>query len=121
MTGEEITRYKEKVVPQFLHELKELFPEKYAAFENEFPDYEIKPPDWRGRIAKLSTCSKEQEYKDKIGNTFKFDGNDIVCDCYKSSFTPFGGRNAKIRIRATDEMQVEITDNAQVTVDTVFV
>lgn len=115
-----IRAYQEKVVPQFLHELKALFPEKVTAFEEKYPEYEFRLPDWRGRKARLSTCNKQQEYKDTNGNIFKFDGNELVCDCYKSAFSPFGAKQTKMRIAVTDEMRVEITDNAQVTENTVF-
>lgn len=118
--GGEIWDYQRKVVPQFLCELKTLFPNKYSDFEAEYPDYEIKQPDWCGRRARLATCNKECEYKDNNGNIFRFDGNDIVCDCYKSVFTPFGGKYVKMQISVTDELEVVITDNAQVTENTVL-
>lgn len=120
MMGSEIRDYQRKVVPQFLHELKALFPDKYSEFEVEYPDYEVKQPDWCGRKARLSTCNRGQEYKDTNGNIFRFDGNDIVCDCYRSAFTPFGGKDVKMRITVTDDMAVKITDNNQVTDNTKF-
>lgn len=120
MMGGIIGTYQEKVVPQFLYELKALFPEKFVAFEEKYPEYEIRLPDWRGRKARLSTCNKQQEYKDINGNIFRFEGNELVCDCYKSAFVPFRAKQAKLRIELTDEMQVEITDNAQITEHTVF-
>lgn len=53
-------------------------------------------------------------------NTFRFDGDYIVCDCYNSSFAPFRAKRAEIRVKLSDEMEVEITDNGQVTDETVF-
>ena len=44
----------------------------------------------------------------------------IVCDCYNSSFAPFRAKRAEIRVKLSDEMEVEITDNGQVTDATVF-
>lgn len=78
MMGGEIIDYQRRVVPQFLHELKALFPDKYLEFETEYSEYEIKQPDWRGRRARLSTCNKACEYKDLNKNVFRFDGDDIV-------------------------------------------
>lgn len=62
--GGVIRDYQDKTVPMFLHQLRGLFPEKYAAFQEAYPDYKIKAPDWKGRWAKLSTCNRNAEYKD---------------------------------------------------------
>lgn len=120
MMGGVIRDYQDKTVPMFLHQLRGLFPEKYAAFQEAYPDYKIKAPDWKGRWAKLSTCNRNAEYKDCHKNTFRFDGDYIVCDCYNSSFAPFRAKRAEIRVKLSDEMEVEITDNGQVTDETVF-
>lgn len=72
--GGVIRDYQEKTVPMFLHQLQALFPEKYAGFQETYPDYKIKAPDWRGRRAKLSTCNRNVEYK----------------DCHKTRFTLMG-------------------------------
>lgn len=118
--GGVIRDYQDKTVPMFLHQLQALFPEKYAGFQEAYPDYKIKAPDWRGRRAKLSTCNRNAEYKDCNKNTFRFDGDYIVCDCYNSSFAPFRAKRAEIRMKLSDEMEVEITDNGQFTDETVF-
>nr|DAG67062.1 MAG TPA: hypothetical protein [Caudoviricetes sp.] len=120
MMGSAIRDYQDKTVPMFLRQLRSLFPERYAAFQEAYPDYKIKAPDWKGRLAKLSTCNRHAEYKDCHKNTFRFDGDYIVCDCYNSSFAPFRAKRAEIRVKLSDEMEVEITDNGQVTDETVF-
>lgn len=86
-----------------------------------YPDFDIKPPNWIGRYAKLETCNRKVEYKDIHGNRFYFDGEDIVCDCYRSPFLPFDGSPTKVRITINGDMKVKITDNNQVTNETVFV
>lgn len=48
------------------------------------------------------------------------DGDWLVCDCYKSAFAPFCGKDAMLKIQLTDEMRVKITDNAQVLPETVL-
>lgn len=118
--GGVIRDYQDKTVPMFLHQLQALFPEKYAGFQEAYPDYKIKAPDWRGRRAKLSSCNRNVEYVDCHKNTFYFDGDYIVCDCYESSFLPFRAKRAEIRVKLSDEMEVEIADNLQVTDETVF-
>lgn len=121
LMGGEITDYQQKAVPMFLHQLSQLCPEQFQAFITAYPDFTIKPPNWIGRYAKLSTCNREATYKDTNGNPFHFEGDDIVCDCYHSAFLPFDGAAAKIRVTVDDGMRVKITDNNQVTDSTIFV
>ncbi len=120
LIGGVISDYQEKTVPMFLHQFSQLFPEHFKAFTEAYPDYNIKPPNWIGRYAKLSTCSHETEYADSNGNRFHFEEDDIVCDQYRSCFLPFDGKSAQVRMTITDSMKVKITDNNQVTDQTVF-
>lgn len=121
LMGGEIADYQQKVVPMFLHQLSQLCPEHFKVFFTTYPDFNIKPPSWIGRYARLSTCNRESVYRDTLGNLFYFDGDDVVCDCYQSVFLPFSGKSTKIRISVTDDMSVKITDDRQVTNDTIFV
>ena len=119
LMGGTITDYQEKTVPNFLHQLSQLFPNEYAALISEYPEYAEKKPSFVGRIAKLATCNPACEYID--GNSvFRMDGDWLVCDCYKSAFAPFWGKDAMLKIQLTDEMRVKITDNAQVLPETVL-
>lgn len=61
-------------------------------------------------------------YRDAHGNSFRFDGNELVCDKYRiGGFMPFSSSGyAQMRIPATDDMQVKITDSNQVTDQTVL-
>lgn len=93
----------------------------YVSFQYEYPDYKPHELNWIGRHAKLSTCSRDVNYKDTNGNEFYFDGEYLVCCHYRSCFSPFGTKDAEIRIKVTDDMEVEITDNEQVLEGTVFV
>ena len=122
MLGGEIESYQTETIPIFLHQLSKLFPEQYSAFIKAFPDYELKAPDYRGRYAKLSTCNRELIYRDAHGNSFRFDGDELVCDKYRiGGFMPFSSSGyAQMRIPVTDDMQVKITDSNQVTDQTVL-
>lgn len=102
--------------------MSKLFPEQYNAFIAAFPDYELKAPDYRGKYAKLSTCNRELTYRDAHGNSFRFDGDELVCDKYRiGGFMPFSSSGyAQMRIPVTDDMQVKITDSNQVTDQTVL-
>lgn len=120
--GGVIEDYQTKTVPIFLHQLSNLFPEQYSAFIAEFPDYKLKAPDYRGKYAKLSTCNRELTYYDAHGNSFRFDGDELVCDKYRlGGFMPFSSSGyAQMRIPVTDDMQVKITDSNQVTDQTIL-
>lgn len=122
MLGGEIESYQTETIPIFLHQLSKLFPEQYNAFIAAFPDYELKAPDYRGKYAKLSTCNRELTYRDAHGNSFRFDGDELVCDKYRiGGFMPFSSSGyAQMRIPVTDDMQVKITDSNQVTDQTVL-
>lgn len=120
LMGGLIESYQKETVPMFLHQLSLIYPEKYKEFCAAYPDYKVAPPNWVGRFAKLSTCNRAEKYKDCHGNEFYFDGDYIVCDDYRMSFTPFGAQETEVRVRVTDDMRVEITDNKQVLADTVF-
>lgn len=100
MLGEEIKSYQTETIPIFLHQLSKLFPEQYSAFIKAFPDYELKAPDYRGKYAKLSTCNRELIYRDAHGNSFRFDGDELVCDKYRiGGFMPFSSSGyAQMRI-----------------------
>lgn len=119
--GGKIGRYQKEAIPLFLQQFSLLFPTQFVDFLSAYPEYEIKPPNWIGRCAKLSTCNREVDYKDVYGNNFHFEGDYLVCDKYHLSFLPFGAREAEIRVKVTNDMEVKITDNEQVTADTVFV
>lgn len=119
--GGVISDYQAKTVPLFLYQFARVFPEKYTAFLEAYPDYEVKPPDWRGRWAMLSTCNRGLEYKDTRGNVFRFDGEYLVCENFRSAFNPFDANMVEVRLHVTDSMKVKITDNEQVTGETVFV
>lgn len=77
---------------------------------------------YRGKYAKLSTCNRELTYRDAHGNSFRFDGDELVCDKYRiGGFMPFSSSGyAQMRIPVTDDMQVKITDSNQVTDQTVL-
>lgn len=122
MLGGEIESYQTETIPIFLHQLSKLFPEQYSAFIKAFPDYELKAPDYRGKYAKLSTCNRELIYRDAHGNSFRFDGDELVCDKYRiGGFMPFSSSGyAQMRIPVTDDMRVKITDSNQVTDQTVL-
>lgn len=124
MMGGVIEDYQEKIVPMVLYQLSALLPEEYKAFIKKYPDYKKIQPNWIGRWAKLITCNRNETYRDYDGNVFRFEKDFIVCDEYRSSITPFrtmGRIKTEMRMKVTDDMEVEIERNSQVLPDTIFV
>lgn len=118
--GDIIKDYQNKIVPMLLLELAQKFPEEYQEYLKRFPQTEVRKPDWTGRRAKLATCNRDETYYDYGKNAFRFDGDYVVCDQYHFILAPFKGETAEIRMKVADNMEVTITDNNQVTENTVF-
>ena len=116
----EIKDYRDKVVPMLLRELKQLMPEFYNSLIKENNELANLIPDYRGKRAKLSTINRAYGIQDGHGCKFEFDGDYIICKNYKRAFLPFGANMAEMRIKITDDMIVEITNNEQVTDETEF-
>jgi hypothetical protein len=119
MMGGEIKDYRAKHIPEFLYQLSFLMPELYKQFIAEYPQYDIKP-NHVGKYAYISTLNKNLPVIDTYGNKFSFDGDCLISDNYKPSFAPFKAEKMSVRIEITDKMTAKITDNAQVTSETIF-
>lgn len=115
-----IAAYTEKIVPHTLFDLSKLLPTVYDAFISAYPEYQNVVPDFRGRIAKVSTLVDGVDLKTNHGVFIK-DGDYLVCDAYKPAFLAFGAKSCEARIKITDDMVYEITDNSQVDANTEFV
>lgn len=120
LLGGTISKYQTDIVPMFLKQLSKVFPERYFDFVSAYPNFEIKQVNYVGMRAKLSTCNRLENYKDHNGNVFHFEGDFFVCENWKSAFNPFSSKESYIKVKVNDSMIVTITDNNQVTDDTVF-
>lgn len=118
--GGYISDYQKTQVPMFLRELKQEMPSFYNDLVSSYPDLLSLVPNYVGKHARLSTLNRDCEYKDSNGNLFRFDGDFLVCEDYKSCFISFGCKNAVVRIPVTDDLITTIDDNEQVTEETVF-
>lgn len=121
-----IKDFPEEIVPEFIVQLKSVLPDKYEAFIAEYPKFrkDFKDIDFVGKTAYLITCNKDPKitYQDTLGNLFHFmNDKTLVCDEYRSAFTPFNGSGAKMMMTPTDKMTCKITDNKQVLETTKFV
>ena len=120
-SGQVIETYQKKVIPFFLLEFSKAFSDEYKNFIEKYPSYKDVVPDYTGREAYLATCNRKETYKDTKGNVFRFDGDCLVCEDYKSAFIPFDAPVAEIKIPVTKKMTVKIQNNNQVTENTEFV
>lgn len=113
-----IKAYYEEYIPRFLDDLKRYYPNIFREFINTYPEYD-KEINYVGRKAYISTLNNRSEIKDCHNNTWMIEDNEIVC--YKwDTWLPFGGSKTKTRIKITDDMYCEITDNSQVNDNTKF-
>lgn len=121
----EIKDYQNKVVPNFINDLRTKLPDIYKRFISEYPQFDI-TPNYVGKRAKLSTVNTTLTYHLKNYGDFHFEIPDyyklyVVFDNYNSAFLPFKAKNTKLQFEVTDDMTIEITDNNQVTEWTIFV
>lgn len=115
----EIKDYQNKIVPNILFELSKLLPDIYAKLIDEYPEFKDVTPNFMGKKALISSLADGIALKDR--GTFIKQGDYLVSDCWNSAFLPFGSNSAEVKIKITDSMKCEITDNSQVDENTVFV
>ncbi|NGP60001.1 hypothetical protein FLT15_17135 [Paenibacillus thiaminolyticus] len=125
--GGEIKDYQKKIVPLFLSHLAEVIPDKYKEFTTEFPEY-LKKHDYVGRKALLKSIAPSKvEYKSsnypQFNEEWHWDGEKLK---YQSGHV-YEFRVTKdydieeITIIPRDNAIVTISDNNQVTFETVFI
>ena len=120
MDNKTITAYTEKIVPHTLFDLSKLLPTVYGAFIAAYPEFKNMTPDFKGRTAKITSLADGVELK-AINGTFIKQGDYLISDNYKPAFLAFGADSCEAKIKITDEMVYEITDNSQVDENTEFV
>lgn len=115
----EIKAYQEKIIPRFLYELKIEFKEIYRNFIKEYPEYENKKMNFVGRKAYISSLKDGTNLKNDKGDFIK-NGLYLECKKWRSAFLPFNAEETELRIKITEKMTTEITDNNQVDENTRF-
>ncbi len=118
LSGMPIKNYQEKILPFMLKEIKKLMPEFYNSFINLYPQFE-KEPNYIGRMAFLSTLSRDCEYKDCHGNKYHFENGYLIGK--SSSLMPFSAKDVELKITISEDMIYTIDDNSQVLETTKFV
>lgn len=115
MLGGEIKSYQKEVVPEFISQLKMYMTDIYNNFISEYPEYKIEDVNYVGKKAYLSTLKPGCTVKG-----FVFDGEYLYNPDYHISFF-FLNTNVEVKVKVTDDMTIEITDNSQVDENTKFV
>lgn len=125
--GGEITDYQKEIVPLFLTHLKEVLPDKYREFIGKYPRFS-KNVSYVGRKALLKTIKPSYvHYKSKnypeLNEEWYWDGELLVYkNGYVSSFKITEDYDIEeIKLRPSDKSVVKISDNEQVTENTIFV
>ncbi len=114
-----IEKYQDKIVPEFLYQLQKYLPDIYNCFIKEYSEFKEIAPNHTGKNAYIHTLNKNCDIEiDK--NIFKFDGEFLFCDNYKSYWL-LNNTPAEVKIKVTEGMTCKITDNSQVNENTIFV
>lgn len=116
MMGGIIKSYQEKEVPNFLYQLKTYLPDVYTRFIEEYPEFSVKEVNYVGKKAYVKTLRKGCVIKG-----FMFDGECLYNPNYHISFFFIDNAQTEVKVKVTDDMVVEITDNSQVDENTKFV
>ena len=111
-----IKGYQQKIVPEFLYQLKSYLPDIYNRFVQEYSEFSVKEVNYVGKKAYVKTLRKGCVIKG-----FTFDGECLYNSNYYISFFFINNAQTEVRVKVTDSMVVEITDNSQVDENTMFV
>lgn len=127
LMGGEIKAYQKETVPLFLAHLEEVFPEKYQEFVSKYKALSTKI-DYVGRKAILKTIKpslvyyKSDRYP-QFNEEWEWDGTLLT---YKSGYVHSFNITKdyeveQIQLKPSDKSIIKITNNDQVTKDTIFV
>ena len=112
-----IRAYYEEYIPKFLDDLKRNYKDIWDRFISVYPEYD-KEINYVGRRAyinslrdglKIHGSSSEWQIKDDY----------IICENWRDLY-PFNARYGEVKIKITDDLVCEITNNEQVDKNTRF-
>lgn len=122
MMGGTIRRHEKEEVPKLLFHTKEIMPEFYAKFLNEYPMFD-KEMDYVGKLAKLSTI-RDKSIVDFKGNKWLWDDGKLIWQEGRKSLwigISFDKcKILKIELVPPENMEIKITDNLQVSENTII-
>lgn len=114
---EPIRSYYEEYIPKFLDDLKRNYKDIWNKFVKKYPEYD-KEINYVGRKAYISSLRNELEIY-SANNKWKIKNGYIICDDW-CDFYPFNARYGEVKIKITDDMVCEISNNEQVDENTKF-
>lgn len=123
MMGGEIKDYQNKSVPLFVRHLSEKYPELYKQLIAEYPERMLTEKQLSniGRKAKISTLRPNiGEFVDIHGGKWAWDGEYLISSNSKASFMLVDSFS-ELRIKPSEAAGVKVTDDAQVTEETIFI
>lgn len=125
--GGEIKDYQIKIVPLFLSHLRDVMPETYKNFVNEYKDYVVND-NYVGRKAFLKTINPsvvryESRQYPQFNENWEWDGVTLTFKSgYAHSFNVVKDYSIeKLIIKPTDKTTITISDNGQVNEQTIFI
>lgn len=122
MMGGEITDYQKKIVPDILQDLRKIHPKIYSDFVKEHPEYDFSP-NYIGKKAYIYSLKPNTNFRYK-GNDWFYDGEFVYTDSLdiglSSPWWSNGVKTTSVKIKVTEKMTIEISDNSIVDDDTIF-
>jgi hypothetical protein len=124
LMGGTIGDFQNKYVPKFLQHLKEAIPGIYDEFIEAYPEEKERliqlSSDYTGRTAYIHTLKVGSAVFSTDGDKFIYDGKNLICKNYKNFFIPFKAGSTALKIKVDEKMTATISDNSQVTENTIF-
>lgn len=127
MMGGNIRSYHEETVPLFLAHLKEILPDRFNEFKQKYPSY-IKEVNYVDRKALLKTIKPSYVYYEsksypQFDEKWYWDGEMLIYkEGYLHGFSITDDYEvSEIKIKPSDKSTIKISDNNQVTENTVFI
>jgi len=118
--GGTISSYQREVVPKFKIHLSEVFPEVYSELISKYPHHSISEDANIGRKALIYSLKDGVVITDHKGYSYVKQGDRLISESYRSSFSPFDGKILKIEIEINKKMKFEVTNRNQVDEDTIY-
>lgn len=124
-TGGEIEKFQKEEVPKFIQHLSECFPELFEEYKNAHPEQAERitsvSQNYLGRKAYLHTMKDGSSFYDCHNNLWTKKDGYIVCENYSTLLgMPVGKKPRKSMQELTDDMVVEVRNNADVSEETKF-
>ena len=110
--------YQDTIVPAILTDLRRDLPDIFKALTEKYPEFDVKP-DYVGRTAYVSTLADGSVVKDNH-STYVYDKTNGTLTGTTREYVFGNYIDVSVTAKVDSSMTCEITDNSQVTEETVF-